>query len=73
MREREDMKLEKSLESVPVEMTADPLWRMEVYRLAIFAGELGWHGATRLSHDKRTGWTIRPTLPGRRINRFEYL
>jgi len=48
------MKFEKSLESVPVEMTADPLWRMEVYRLAIFAGELGWHGAKRLSHDKRT-------------------
>lgn len=41
-------------ESVPVALTGDPLWRLEVYRLALFAGELAWHDVTRLVADKRT-------------------
>jgi four helix bundle protein len=42
------------LASVPPELTNDPLWRMEVYRLAVFAGDLAWHDVSRLAEDKRT-------------------
>lgn len=40
--------------SVPREMTGDPLWRMEVYQFAVFAGDLAWHDVSRLVEDKRT-------------------
>jgi len=36
------------LNSVPTEITGDTLWKMEAYRLALFASELGWHDVTRL-------------------------
>ena len=42
------------LASVPPELTNDPLWRMEVYRLAVFAGDLAWHDLSKLVEDKRT-------------------
>ncbi len=42
------------LASVPPELTNDPLWRMEVYRLAVFAGDLAWHDVSKLAGDKRT-------------------
>jgi four helix bundle protein len=42
------------LASVPTEFTQDPLWRMEVYRLAIFASDLAWRDVSRLSKDRRT-------------------
>ena len=42
------------LASVPPELTDDPLWRMEVYRLAVFAGDLTWHDVSKLAKDKRT-------------------
>ncbi len=42
------------LASVPPELTNDPLWRMEVYRLAVFAGDLAWHDVSKLAEDKRT-------------------
>ncbi len=42
------------LASVPPELTNDPLWRMEVYRLAVFASDLAWHDVSRLAKDKRT-------------------
>ena len=42
------------LASVPPELTNDPLWRMEVYRLAVFAGDLAWHDVSKLVEDKRT-------------------
>jgi len=48
------MTYEEWLASVPPELTNDPLWRMEVYRLAIFAGDLAWHDVSRLVDDKRT-------------------
>jgi four helix bundle protein len=41
-------------EMVPETITQDSLWKMKVYRLALFAGELGWHDATRLMQDRRT-------------------
>jgi four helix bundle protein len=42
------------LKLVPKELSEDPLWRMEVYRLAVFAGDLGWFDVTKLTQDKRT-------------------
>jgi four helix bundle protein len=35
-------------------MTADSLWKMDAYRLALFAADLGWYDATKLMQDKRT-------------------
>jgi four helix bundle protein len=40
--------------SVPREITGDPLWRVEAYRLALFAAEVGWHDVTKLIRDQRT-------------------
>jgi four helix bundle protein len=48
------MTYEEWLASVPPEFTKDPLWRMEVYRLAVFAGDLAWHDVSKLIQDKRT-------------------
>lgn len=45
---------EEWLRTVPTDLTEDPLWRAEFYRLAIFAGELAWPDATRLAADRRT-------------------
>jgi len=48
------MTYEEWLGSVPPELTADPLWRMKVFRLALFAGDLAWRDVSRLTQDKRT-------------------
>src|SRR5712672_1488134 len=42
------------LKSVPEPFTGDPLWKVEAYRLALFAADLGWRDVTRLAGDKRT-------------------
>jgi four helix bundle protein len=42
------------LESVPAEITAGLLWKLEAYRLALFAADLGSHDVTKLMQDKRT-------------------
>src|SRR5574341_556685 len=42
------------LSSVPQEMSGDQLWHVEAYRLALFAGEVGWFDVTKLMQDKRT-------------------
>jgi len=42
------------LEAVPEEITGDLLWKMKVYRLGLFAADLGWHDVTKLIQDKRT-------------------
>lgn len=33
---------------------ADSLWKMNAYRLALFACDVGWHDVTKLSKDRRT-------------------
>jgi four helix bundle protein len=38
--------------TVPSEITDDPIWKLEVYRLALFAGDIGWHDALALSKNK---------------------
>ncbi len=48
------MNYEEWLGSVPTEITGNPLWKVEAYRLALFAGDLGWHDVTKLVKDKRT-------------------
>src|SRR2546430_3781456 len=48
------MNYETWLKEVPVEITGDPLWKVEAYRLALFAADLGWHDVTKLMRDKRT-------------------
>jgi four helix bundle protein len=42
------------LSSVPQEISGDRLWHIEAYRLALFAGEVGWFDVTKLMQDKRT-------------------
>ena len=41
-------------ESVPEAIKGDSLWKMEAYRLALFAGDIGWEDVTKLVHDPRT-------------------
>lgn len=48
------MNYQEWLESVPVEITGDPLWKLEVYRLALFAADLSWRDVSKLVSDKRT-------------------
>jgi four helix bundle protein len=48
------MTFKEWLETVPRELTDDPLWRMEVYRLSVFTADLAWPDATKLIQDKRT-------------------
>ena len=44
---------EEWLQSVPSEITEDPLWKMEVYRYALFAGDLAWFDISKLGQDQR--------------------
>jgi four helix bundle protein len=37
------------LHTVPAEITNDPIWKLEVYRLALFAGDIGWQDILALS------------------------
>src|SRR5688572_33336128 len=37
------------LETVPSEITNDPIWKLEVYRLALFADDIGWNDVLALS------------------------
>jgi four helix bundle protein len=48
------MTFKEWLETVPRELSEDPLWRMEVYRLSVFAADLAWPDVTKLIGDKRT-------------------
>jgi four helix bundle protein len=40
--------------TVPEVITGDSLWKMEAYRLGLFAADVGWHDVTKLMQDKRT-------------------
>lgn len=42
------------LQTVPKEITDDTLWRMEVYRVSLFAGDLARRDVTKLVQDCRT-------------------
>ena len=40
------------IKSVPTEIANDPIWKLEVYRLALFVGDIGWHDVLALSKNK---------------------
>ena len=40
--------------SVPKEISSDSLWKVEAYRLSLFAAEIGWEDVTKLVQDTRT-------------------
>jgi four helix bundle protein len=42
------------LKTVPASLTEDLLWKMEAYRLALFAADVAWRDVTKLMGDKRT-------------------
>ena len=42
------------LKIVPKEIAEDTLWRMEVYRISLFAGDVAWRDVTKLMQDRRT-------------------
>ena len=42
------------LTAVPKKFADDAIWKMEVYRLATFIGDLAWPDATKLMQDRRT-------------------
>jgi four helix bundle protein len=43
------MNYEEWLASVPAEITEDRLWRTEVYRIALFLGDLAWYDIRKLA------------------------
>ncbi|MFM8468848.1 MAG: four helix bundle protein [Limisphaerales bacterium] len=49
-----DMTYHDWLATVPTAFTGDPVWKVEAYRLAMFAADLAWHDSTKLLSDKRT-------------------
>jgi hypothetical protein len=48
------MNYEEWEKAVPEIIKADSVWKMNVYRLALFLGDLGWYDATKLMKDRRT-------------------
>jgi len=40
--------------TVPEAITGDPLWRVQAYRLALYAADASWEDTCRLSADPRT-------------------
>ena len=42
------------IKNVPETIKGDPLWRVEAYRLSLFAADLAWPDVTKLIQDKRT-------------------
>ena len=42
------------LNIVPKEIAEDTLWRMEVYRISLFAADVAWPDVTKLMKDRRT-------------------
>ena len=46
------MKYADWLEAVPFEITNDPIWKLEVYRFALFAGDIGREDVKKLSKEK---------------------
>lgn len=46
------MKYSEWLYTVPSEITNDPIWKLEVYRLSLFTGDIGWNDVLELSKNK---------------------
>ncbi len=52
--ENTQMDFESWQRAVPEAITHDALWKMKVYRLALFASDIGWSDVTKLTGDRRT-------------------
>ncbi len=48
------MRMQEWEEGVPDVIKGDSLWKMEAYRLSLFAADIGWCDVTRLMQDRRT-------------------
>ena len=48
------MRFEEWVAKVPAFITEDSLWRVEAYRLALFASDVCWHDLSKLMRDRRT-------------------
>jgi four helix bundle protein len=49
------------LGTVPSEITNDPIWKLEVYRLALFADDIGWNDILALSTNNLM-WSVADQL-----------
>ena len=49
------------LGTVPPEITGDPIWKLEVYRLALFADDIGWNDVLLLSKNNLM-WSVADQL-----------
>src|SRR5689334_1201437 len=49
------------LGTVPTEITNDPIWKLEVYRLALFADDIGWNDVVALSKNNLM-WSVADQL-----------
>jgi four helix bundle protein len=47
------VKYEDWIETVPREITNDQIWKLEVYRLALYLADLGWKDISKLREDER--------------------
>lgn len=48
------MNYQQWLTTVPVEITQDPLWKLEVYHLGLFVAETGWEDVLLLNKNNLT-------------------
>ncbi|HMD79805.1 MAG TPA: four helix bundle protein, partial [Anaerolineales bacterium] len=48
------MNYQEWITTVPVEITQDPLWKLEVYRLGLFIAEIGWEDVVLLNKNNLT-------------------
>jgi four helix bundle protein len=48
------MNYQEWLATVPPEITEDPLWRLDVYRLSLFIAEIGWKDVVLLNKNNLT-------------------
>ncbi len=48
------MTYEEWEKEVPEEIRSDAVWKMQAYRLALYAVDLGWEDVTKLARDRRT-------------------
>ncbi len=49
-----EMNYEEWMKSVPEEIKNDLLWKVEAFRLSLFACDIAWRDVTKLISDKRT-------------------
>lgn len=41
-------------QTVPEEIKSDSVWRMQAYRLALYAADIGWEDVVLLARDRKT-------------------